>query len=270
MIVIYFSKSRSKYYSFVRDRCVWLDGYDAAEFSPSGENEIAISLEEFREKWRLVVEILSYIGNWKSTNIFYDNKPVTSEYISRLGEIAQCYEQRQVHLQPEQHCLDFTCTHGWKCRFLDSVDRYYKTRSKTQWYRFGKFGENWIWHIDKDRIRKRLYREIKVKRISEMCPVFSVDHVNHLIDKLPDTLNPARDARWEYEYAGSITGFFGDGEPMGIRSTIEVIREERYLPFIPPPKPIIEISIDKLINETINGNLERDTNGYYDDFSDNL
>jgi len=248
-ITIKYGNSPSKFYRKVRDNCCVFTDFYPIETSPEGKNILALDPDELIDEFMKFSVIIEHVKKWKATEFYVNGKNTTIYYINKICDVVSCFRQRCIETHKQLYCLKFRSSHGWSCRFLDAIDRYYKDRSDKQWYYFGHFGGDWIWHIDKDRIRNLLDAQIKTYQLDTACPVFSRENVYQLIDKLPDTINPRIDERFKYAFAGSITGFPGDGEPCGIESAIRIMRHDEYFPITPNPDPIIEITMSDLYKE---------------------
>lgn len=63
------------------------------------------------------------------------------------------------------------------------------------WWSFGYFDKKGIWHIDKTAIKQRL--EEHAFPYNNICPVFNMDKVYEELEKLPNTIDPQKEKRFE-------------------------------------------------------------------------
>ena len=100
-------------------------------------------------------------------------------------DIDKCLAKKMKSDNPETHCWLDICE-GWGCRYICSMGTWQNCLMGDYWYTHGKFNRlRTIFYFDKAEIKDILLKEVYAKGVDK-CPAFSIDHLNDLIDKLPD------------------------------------------------------------------------------------
>jgi len=162
---IRFNKSTSKSYP---ESLKLLKTFSSAVISESGDsiNSVTISQEEFVEKFNIINVLWGMVGNWKSSQILIDGKPVNVSTLNIYSNVVHCYNKYKSAMIQDEYCHLYGNKDGWSCKFLGEINRYLPTHSwgnDRYWYEFGQFETDTIWKIDKEKIKKILHTEVKEK-----------------------------------------------------------------------------------------------------------
>lgn len=214
---IRFKKSTSKSYP---ESLKLLKTFSNAVISESGDsiNSVTISQEEFVEKFNIINVLWGMVGGWKSSQILIDGKPTNVSNLNIYSNVVHCYNRYKSAIIQEEFCRLHTNKVGWGCKFLVEINRYLPENSWDRgryWYEFGNFEGETVWNIDKEKIRGILQREVEVRKVS-LCPVFSYQIVETIINELPDFIDTSTDDKWETIYENVVDGSLIERKPLRI------------------------------------------------------
>ena len=201
---IRFKKSTSKSYP---ESLKLLRSFSNAVLTESG-NSVTISQEEFVEKFNIINVLWGMVGGWKSSQILIDGKPTNVSNLNVYSIVVNCYNRYKSAIIQEEFCRLHTNKVGWGCRFLGEINRYLPENSWDRgryWYEFGNFNSETVWKVDKNKIWGIIQREIEVRK-AYICPVFSYQIVETIINELPDSIDTIKDDKWDIVYENVIDG----------------------------------------------------------------
>src|SRR3712207_9073885 len=72
------------------------------------------------------------------------------------------------------------------------------------WYSFGGVGEGGVFEVDKKALTERVLSDLGP---CARCPILDLDGVVETLTRLPDTIDPNRDAGWRYRGSGPLTNW---------------------------------------------------------------
>jgi ATPase family associated with various cellular activities (AAA) len=217
---IRFGKSSSQNYQKALNNCKKFS--DFKPISPEQSfNEIELNREEFRQKFRQIDVLWVTIGNWKTSEILENKKPVTFEDLKSYIQALDCSEKYQKAVIQEEHCKLQYKEKGWGCKFLEAIDlglpkNSYDYDRYTYWFQFGKFESDQEWVIDKEKICLALERETKLQNLN-LCAIFKFENIEEILKTLPDKILLKGNENWEIDFEEISTGSQIEKKPMGIK-----------------------------------------------------
>ncbi len=220
LIQIRFAKSNSKNYGKAISIANQFNNY-----RPISENNdlntIKIEKEELQEKNTFLQELWDIICNWKSTELYINNKKSSYYILQQVFKILNCEKQYNTSIIPQNHCKTGNKL-GWGCQHLTMIERYvsdhtyeYYYNRKTYWYEFGYFNSEDAWEIDKKTLLESLKKEIEINHL-DVCSIFNIEAVKKSIDRLPDSIDIKNSDKWDYKYEEYENDSLIEQNPIGI------------------------------------------------------
>lgn len=90
------------------------------------------------------------------------------------------------------------------CRQIHVYDN--PRRTPNSWYSFGRMGEDGVFRVDKEAITSRVVSDLGAYA---HCPILDLDGIAETIARLPDDIDPSRDAGWSYRQEGGPVSNWG-------------------------------------------------------------
>ncbi len=168
-------------------------------------NTIILDKEELIKKYKVVESLWMTIGNWKTSDIHFNDKEIEFNELRELLQVIECSAKYNSAVIPENHCKSDYLKEGWGCKYLNTINKensesYYHHYSRDiAWYHFGEFKAENIWHVNKDKIKNTLDREAKLKNLY-LCEVFDIEKVFNIVDGFPDEIDVTESDYWDIEY----------------------------------------------------------------------
>src|ERR671915_1215680 len=72
------------------------------------------------------------------------------------------------------------------------------------WYAFGKMGEDGAFEVDKEGITERVLSDLGP---CVRCPILDLDTTAEIVARLPEKIEPGKDASWRYKEDGPLTNW---------------------------------------------------------------
>lgn len=185
IIEIEYLKSRSKSYAQVERYAKIFSDFT------TGDGRHALRIHTVEEMFTFPSEffyILQQSAKWVGTIIRYNGTVVLdkpNKMMYKLKDIHQCYRNYSSSIKKRDFCNQT----GNGCRRLEDVNlNGISGYVFKRWYKFGFFEENNVYKIDKPYIKELVAQDARERMLS-LCPAFSLDIINIIIDLLPDTLD---------------------------------------------------------------------------------
>lgn len=258
-IEIRFKKSTSKLYKEVLRSCRHFSGFE------EGDPNILVipDADSLYSQWEEFNHIFHTVKRWAGCTVLYNGKPLApyknlSDWFYSIQDIYYCYFRNYKRSYDKQnYCKDGGC---WGCMKLKSIVRYIQPTffPLNYWYNYGSFISDNVWKINKDQIRMILLEEAYQKRL-EICPQFSNDIIEPLINRLPNTLF-IDNFNWKIRY----TSDYLENGPVDIREGIEHMELERRV------YPIVRSLQDEVIPFETSPEKDVDLNKLTDKDADRL
>jgi transitional endoplasmic reticulum ATPase len=72
------------------------------------------------------------------------------------------------------------------------------------WYAFGRMGEDGAFEVDKDAITDRVLSDLG---LCVRCPILDLDTTAEIVARLPEKIDPSKEAGWSYREDGPLAGW---------------------------------------------------------------
>lgn len=187
-ITVSFGFSTSNNYNLAVERAKAYPTYKATGEGKEVIHSVDFAFDEIDD----LRSLLDLVGQWKSTTLYVDNKPVA---FSEISAVLYCYHERQHAYDPKEYCYgrddansyndnDFGCRH---C----GVNPY----AWNGLAGFGQMQKDGTFVVDKEKltftVEKNLNRYM-------LCPALDIQKIKNKIEAFPDAINPQKNRQWEY------------------------------------------------------------------------
>ncbi|SCY77587.1 zinc ribbon domain-containing protein [Desulfoluna spongiiphila] len=186
-VEITFGQSSSSNFDKAIQICKNLPSYVVSGEGKQTKYKISLPITEVD----LLINLYDLVGSWKSSQMLIAGQPASKKDLTYHG--VGCYRNRQKAYKPDQYCFgerDYEAN-IWGCKKLNMPI----SQWGGGWLDYGKFDNSGKWHFDKNRIKHDL--EIAINDYG-LCPVLNRQSVFETLEKLPDSINPKKDPKWDY------------------------------------------------------------------------
>jgi transitional endoplasmic reticulum ATPase len=150
--------------------------------------------------WRLVDDFSVLLRGERGAEYEADGTPLSGEEL--FGGL-RCFLRKQRSGTPAREW----CTPGslsdkqlFPCKQIRVYDNDHLTANS--WYAFGGMGEeDAVFEVDKDAITERILSDLGP---CVRCPILDLDATAELVARLPEKIDPGRDAAWRYREDGPV------------------------------------------------------------------
>ena len=150
--------------------------------------------------WRLVDDFSGLLRGERGAEYEADGTPLSGEEL--FGGL-RCFLRKQRSGTPAREW----CTPGslsdkqlFPCKQIRVYDNDHLTANS--WYAFGGMGEDAVFEVDKDTITERILSDLGP---CVRCPILDLDATAELVARLPERIDPGRDAAWRYREDGPVS-----------------------------------------------------------------
>ncbi len=161
-------------------------------------SRVAVELD-LPEQWRSVDELRALLRGERDAEYAADGVELSGEEL--FGGLG-CFLRKQRSGTPARDW----CTPGrlsgkqlFPCKQIRLYDNDHATPNS--WYAFGDMGDDGVFHTDKEAITERVLSDLGS---CARCPILDLDGVAETITRLPDSIDPNRDAGWRYRGNGPL------------------------------------------------------------------
>lgn len=164
----------------------------------NGAARVAVDLE-LPEDWRPLEEFSVLLRGERRAEYAADGVAISGE---ELFAGLRCFLRKQRSGTPAREWCTPRSLEGkqlFPCRQIHVYDNDQRTRNS--WYAFGKMGEDGVFEVDKNAITDRALSDLGP---CARCPILDLDEVAEIITRLPETIDPNRDAGWSYRENGPL------------------------------------------------------------------
>lgn len=170
-----------------------LEAQDLEGFEQYGEGKKAVYRVNAKADDLLTLSVLvEKLAPMRSKSVYIDQELTPWDDI--FGFVG-CLNLKLKSYKPEYYCFgydDEDRLNPWGCLHTGIGFLYHH-----QWFKWG----NWLneagdWAFDKSRIRHRIEKDLYS---CKNCPSLDLEHVEKILEALPDVVNPNNDENWEFE-----------------------------------------------------------------------
>lgn len=155
------------------------------------EKDITHSVKLPVTEIELLLNLYDIVGNWKSARLLINNIQRSKSDLVYYG--LGCYQSRLKAYDQISYCFgDNQHEYNiWGCKRLAMP----LSEWGGGWLSMGIMDQNGIWHFDKDRLKHEIILKLHE---NELCPVLDRQRILDTLDKLPGSIDPRTNNKWEY------------------------------------------------------------------------
>lgn len=125
--------------------------------------------------------------------------------VEELREGLRCFLRKQrADLPAKEWCTPpgLAGRQMFGCKQIHVYDNEHAT--KNSWYAFGEMGPDGVFRVDREAITDRVLTDLGP---CVHCPILDLDAAAETIARLPEAIDPNRDAGWRYRGGGPVAGW---------------------------------------------------------------
>jgi len=167
----------------------------------NGSARVSVELD-LPADWRLVDDFSGLLRGEGEAGYAADGTPLSGE---ELFAGLRCFLRKQRSGTPAREwCtpLSLSDKQLFPCKQIRVYDNDHLTDNS--WYAFGEMGESAVFEVDKDAITERILSDLGP---CVRCPILDLDATAELVARLPEKLDPGRDAAWRYREYGPVSNW---------------------------------------------------------------
>ncbi len=164
----------------------------------NGDARVSVELD-LPADWRLLDDFSGHLRGERDAGYAVDGEPVSSgELFSGL----RCFLRKQRSGTPARewctpkHLADKQL---FPCRQIRLYDNDHLTQNS--WYSLGEMDEDAAFEVDKEAITGRILSDLGP---CARCPILDLDATAELVARLPEKIDPSKDAAWSYREKGPL------------------------------------------------------------------
>jgi transitional endoplasmic reticulum ATPase len=170
-------------------------------YSVEGRNGMARARVELDlpADWRPLEDFSKLLRGEKEAEYATDGAEVSGE---ELFAGLRCFLRKQRSGTPAKEWCTPRSLEGkqlFPCKQVHIYDNDHRTANS--WYAFGEMGEHGVFRVDKDAITDRVLADLGP---CVRCPILDLDTTAEITARLPEEIDPGRDAGWRYREDGPI------------------------------------------------------------------
>ncbi|HZF56845.1 MAG TPA: AAA family ATPase [Rubrobacter sp.] len=167
----------------------------------NGSARVSVDLD-LPSDWRLIDDFSGLLRGEGEAEYAVDGTPLSGEEL--FGGL-RCFLRKQRSGAPAREwCTPRSLSDKqlFPCKQIRVYDNDHLTENS--WYAFGEMGEDAVFEVDKDAITERILSDLGP---CVRCPILDLDATAELVARLPEKIDPGREAAWRYREEGSISGW---------------------------------------------------------------
>jgi transitional endoplasmic reticulum ATPase len=159
----------------------------------SGEFAVAFNQDQLDGYDRLV----ELVGRWQHTRLYLNGLQVERQ---RLDHLLACYRARLASPDRHAYCAGASVHQTrvgpvrqlFPCRLIPISEA-----NDDGWFHHGRLTRDGVFIVDKGQLRQAVAGALD-RTLAAHCPALFPAEVDGVVDRLPDRIDPSRDARWVY------------------------------------------------------------------------
>jgi transitional endoplasmic reticulum ATPase len=167
----------------------------------NGSARVSVELN-LPDDWRLLDDFSGLLRGEERAEYAADGAALSSEEL--FGGL-RCFLRKQRSGTPAREW----CTPAkladkqlFPCKQIHVYDNDHLTDNS--WYAFGRMGEDGAYLVDKEAITDRILSDLGP---CVRCPILDLDTTAEIVARLPEKIDPAREAGWGYREDGPLSGW---------------------------------------------------------------
>src|SRR5215212_9910113 len=167
----------------------------------NGSTRVAVELD-LPEDWRLLDDFSGLLRGEERAEYTADGTALSGEEL--LGGL-RCFLRKQRSGTPAREwCTPRKLADKqlFPCKQIHVYDNDHLTDNS--WYAFGRMGEDGAFEVDKEAITGRVLSDLGP---CVRCPILDLDTTAEIVARLPEKIDPAKEADWSYREDGPLSGW---------------------------------------------------------------
>src|ERR687893_690976 len=167
----------------------------------NGPAQVSVELD-LPDDWRLLDDFSGLLRGEERAEYAADGEEISGEEL--FGGL-RCFLRKQRSGTPAREW----CTPSkladkqlFSCKQIHVYDNDHLTDNS--WYSFGKMGEDGAYLVDKEAITERILSDLGP---CVRCPILDLDTTAEIVARLPEKIEPGKDASWRYKEDGPLTSW---------------------------------------------------------------
>lgn len=141
--------------------------------------------------------LVALVGRWQQTRLYLNGQPVERQ---RLAALLSCYRARLEAPDRRAYCCG-AAVHQTRvgparqlfpCRLIPISEG-----NENGWFDHGHLTRDGVFVVDKGQLRQAVGAAL-AQTLAVHCPALFPAEVDGVVDRLPERIDPSRDARWAY------------------------------------------------------------------------
>lgn len=138
-----------------------------------------------------VIDLLEHLKGWRKKFVYVNGDKVPWENVFAFE---WCYRKKLASFKPDLYCFGYE--NEWEANIWGCIQAHLSCEENAPWFKWGKWLNNkGEWQFDKERIMHELQKSLFSVRF---CPALRTDFIERIINALPETVNPNKDAKWRF------------------------------------------------------------------------
>jgi transitional endoplasmic reticulum ATPase len=167
----------------------------------NGSARVSVKLD-LPDDWRLLDDFSGLLRGEERADYAADGAAISGEEL--FGGL-RCFLRKQRSGTPAREW----CTPSkladkqlFPCKQIYVYDNDHLTDNS--WYAFGRMGEDGAYLVDKEAITERVLSDLGP---CVRCPILDLDTTAEIVARLPERIDPGKDASWSYREDGPLSGW---------------------------------------------------------------
>jgi transitional endoplasmic reticulum ATPase len=167
----------------------------------NGSARVSVELD-LPDDWRLLDDFSGLLRGERGAEYAADGTALSDEEL--FGGL-RCFLRKQRSGTPaSEWCTPRKLADKqlFPCKQIHVYDNDHLTDNS--WYAFGRMGEDGTFEVDKEAITERVLSDLGP---CVRCPILDLDTTAEIVARLPEKIDPAREADWSYREDGPLSGW---------------------------------------------------------------
>lgn len=142
-------------------------------------------------------ELVALVGRWAQTRVLLNGQEVSRE---RLNHLLDCYRARLAAPDRRVYCTGGAVHQSrvgavrqlFPCRMIPISEG-----NTHGWFQYGRLTREGVFVVDKGQLRQAVTGALG-ETLAEHCPALFPAELDAVVDRLPDRIDPRKDANWVY------------------------------------------------------------------------
>ena len=164
----------------------------------NGSARVSVELD-LPSDWRLADDFSGLLRGVEEAEYAADDNPLSGEEL--FGGLRCFLRKQRSGSSAREWCTPDSLADKqlFSCKQIRVYDNDHLTENS--WYAFGRMGEDAVFEVDKDAMTERILSDLGP---CVRCPILDLDATAEIVARLPEKIDPGRDAAWRYREEGEL------------------------------------------------------------------